>query len=150
MTVTFRRDRDLDFHQKLDGGGVLIAVLKNRFNNIQRLPNLETSVEDIFLKCTIDNSIFCISCAYVKPQTKIENLDCLENCENNLTIVGDYNAPHLDDISKFATNAVYSSLRNSFNTCNLSQFNNVRNENNVILDLILSKMMCKFSGPRIL
>jgi hypothetical protein len=26
--IVFRRDRDLDFHQKLDGGGVLIAVLK--------------------------------------------------------------------------------------------------------------------------
>jgi hypothetical protein len=145
--IVFRRDRDLNFHQKLDGGGVLIAVFKSKFEKVQRFSNFESGVEDIFLKCSTNNFTVCISCAYIKPQTDIDNLRehldslerfCLENSESSLIVAGDYNAPHLEDISRFTSNSVYSSLRNSFSTCNLTQFNRTLNENNVILDLILS------------
>jgi hypothetical protein len=134
--IVFRRDRDFNFHQKLDGGGVLIACNKNKFDKIQRLSNFETSIEDIYLKCSIKNIAVSLSCAYIKPQTNIDNLSehlesleqfCLENGESSLLVVGDYNAPHLGDTSRFTTNTVYSSLRNSFSTCNLTQFNEILN-----------------------
>lgn len=153
----FRRDRQSKtMNEGKEGGGVLIAVQK--CFDAYRNSNLETLCEDLWVTIELSGR-FCRSklhlCAiYLPPPVK---MDCMAHLTsklegsldylNNVFMIGDFNLNQIDwQLSpnhnylepQNAYNNVCTILLDFANSICLRQFNNVRNCNNRILDLIFS------------
>lgn len=153
----FRRDRQDTTICKDEGGGVLIATRKDL--NVLRQTAKESSVEDVWIsiidhdhKPTL-NICVCylpqyltkdeLSCFYDNLQVSILNAKESES----FLIVGDFNTRNLTWTRSITSMALAPSdpldfkarlLMETLSICNLTQFQNIPNHNNVYLDLVLS------------
>lgn len=142
--VIYRRDRDPRVANKCDGGGVLIAI-KNKFVS-ERIPTLETELEDLWIKVKFNLRFIYICVIYFPPSTHIEKYQTFYSVlENNpkiscseLIILGDFNISKSDPAFTIANNMIENEFINFLNVNNISQCNYVTNKDNKILDLILS------------
>lgn len=158
--TVYRRDRYSSVMRPKKGGGVFIAVSKVLFS--KRLTNFESPIEDLWVsikKHPHDTNDFILCAVYIPPPvtTNLLNLfvdNCngiLQSYHGNTMIIGDFNLPFLNWQTK-TNQDVHELIPTNFN-CNLgyifvdfislnnlTQFNDVLNTNNRILDLVLSNI----------
>lgn len=148
----FRRDREDSGSVKKDGGGVLVAV-KSEWQ-ASRCVELESDAEDVWI--SIQNSAgekSYICCAYIPPADNSALLSFSNNLfnfkgllsERTAIIVGDFNLPNIRWVNMLNENFLQptqvdsrsSSLIDILSYSEFLQYNNVRNSNDKVLDLIL-------------
>nr|XP_022921128.1 uncharacterized protein LOC111429451 [Onthophagus taurus] len=149
--TVYRRDRNSTASTKRDGGGVLIAA-KHGFHTVP-MPSLQSGAEDLWLKVQCGQLIFLLCCVYLPPSADealnlfLSSVSAVRDAypEIMIVIIGDFNMPTIswsmseDDVliptGNFDRRAI--DFLNIYSYCNFSQFNNVSNINNRILDLVL-------------
>lgn len=98
--VVFRCDRDRVATNKKDGGGVLIAVLREFRATILTTQLFNTEIEQVLvqLPATQQHTRHIIGVVYIPPASRAEMLQGLAinpNC-NSYNFFGDYNLPEID------------------------------------------------------
>lgn len=150
----FRCDRNRTISLKKDGGGVLIAILKEfRPSRLALSPPLSLPEHTIIKIPTYDNKFLLICATYLPPNTVesiydnfINSLSCLvdDPCMEQIILAGDFNLPELSWVNASSymicsPNSNYSKtsrlLLNFCSQLNMHQFNNLTNCNGRILDL---------------
>lgn len=168
--VVFRCDRNRTATNKSDGGGVLIAILRQLNPTDIVLPHsntLENYIEQIVISipCNNDSTQTLLSAVYIPTNSSynVYNLhfDTLDNiiaCSNyeNVIILGDYNIPtaqwlHLTNSQNFlthaGTNPICNRLRDFMSTHDTKQYNHLNNSNSRILDLLICTTNCRVFRP---
>lgn len=159
----YRCDRDTDRRgSKKTGGGVLIAI-KTKFNSYKICQNNGNSIEDLWVILDhIDgkeSKKICICAVYVSPPLKRDDYELFLQSAGTLMldssdsydclIMGDFNlscvdwSSGVDDSSVLVPSGsghLYTSLTEFMALHNLHQFNSVTNNNNKVLDLVLSNI----------
>lgn len=168
--VVFRCDRDRVATGKKDGGGVLIAVLRNLRPSGLFFPSGYSSnkIEHIMVElCSGEqDKRNIISAAYIPPGTSsdiyLNHFTSLQNTiddsnTDNYYVFGDYNITDADwapdgigHAMNFTSTSVICSYLNCFmSVTNAKQCNHFYNSHNKILDLILTNSNCTVQCPSI-
>lgn len=158
--IVFRRDRSSTNCSKLEGGGVLVAVLKTH-SPIRKL-KWESELEDLWVsfKFRQGNSVveLCICTVYLSPPIVYSKLDTLLSNVTDVVqhkipkkavflMAGDFNLPNIKweyDVNSKSMTPRYSSnqtdnlLTDSLSFNSLYQINSVLNTNGRLLDLIIT------------
>lgn len=159
--IVYRRDRENSgFHSKKNGGGVLIAVTKNLSS--KRLQCFESNCEDLWISVEVADDDgkpqkMYICAVYLPPPLQkhilsefFNNANSVidKNCINNVAFLGDFNMGTISwdfqnslcqNSNVKCNNSLYSNMLIDFSLLNdLTQYNNVPNNKNRILDLVLS------------
>lgn len=163
--VVYRCDRDRNTTGRLDGGGVLIAVLRVLQSCLLDTPGCPASIEHLVVGIpSNDSKTHVISAVYIPPwaptdvhTSHFDGLMDLLNESNveNVFIVGDYNLPEMTWMtaqqgnSQQNTNVICSGpsplclpMSQLITTLKASQLNNIINGNGKILDLFISNTSC--------
>lgn len=158
----YRRDRDYDNTGQKYGGGVLIAV-NNKFNSVPVIV-FHSQVEDLWVKITISHgglkSFLYLCSVYIPPSARTTTYACVfDKIKDNFThlkhsghllIFGDFNISEIEWVRNQGNSGLMFSkastvnahlLVNTMSYCGLSQFNDIVNVNNKILDLVLSDLI---------
>ena len=140
----FRADRNFTCSNRQRGGGVVLAV-SDKFP----VSSVDLSVFDAFhlidivaCKLCCGRSSLFIFVIYIPPDVSIQEyelfLECFENIAvelDNILIIGDFNAPTFsNNVKDSKSNLVF----NMMSFLNLTQYNNIRNCNKVLLDLVFT------------
>ncbi|KAL0879738.1 hypothetical protein ABMA27_003451 [Loxostege sticticalis] len=151
----FRRDRQANtFSEKVDGGGVLIAVTKKI--NCYRNYDFESKCEDLLVTLELKSGSNLNLCAvYLPSPLEISHLEhfldssrkVLDNMQD-VMIIGDFNIAgidwvHVGDGPLRPTNyrqKVECVIVDFMSSCNLNQYNHVLNHQNRILDFVLTNI----------
>ena len=150
--TVFRLDRDLRSSVKARGGGVLIAVRSYLLTDMVRVPT--TICEELYVSIRCENYLLICGAVYIPPNSSIDtylqniaSIDCIQTSfpDALLCIAGDYNLPNLVYSSTIENLITGTSdkdkiICDSFSSLDLIQYNRVANNNDVILDLILSSI----------
>lgn len=136
--TVFRRDRDVTSSGKSDGGGVLCAV-KATFE-VERCPELETTLEDLWLKVKVHNKYIFVCVAYFPPYYKLEHYKIFFRKLNLNYKIFDKDCIILADFNLKPQTECFNELQNFILYHNLRQHNNQFNVNNRLLDLVLSNL----------
>lgn len=153
--VVFRCDRDRLATNKKDGGGVLIAVLRELRGTILKTQLFNSDVEQILVQIPAaqQHTRHIIGVAYIPPASRAEvyeqYLDMLQGLANSPNcssyhFFGDYNLPGIDweQIGNHAsvrhTDSTGRILLNFINIINGIQYNYTKNSLGRVLDLIIS------------
>lgn len=157
--VVYRRDRQMvGKESKLIGGGVLIAVSRKLQSN--RLMQYESECEDIWVSVSVDiegvSKKLHICAVYIPSPPKFDTVKrFLDNTCNVINLVGDVvvmGDMNLGDIEWTNAldgwhtlpsnyhNAMENALIDFMHINNLRQYNNIRNQNDRILDIVLSNV----------
>ncbi|KAG7309384.1 hypothetical protein JYU34_005343 [Plutella xylostella] len=165
----FRRDRSetsIISHKK-DGGGVLIATRKDW--NVIRQATWESKYEDIWVSILPSNPnmpTLHICLVYLRPDMPTHDMSSFYAHYQSIVLkaketdefllVGDFNTPNItwshslnsSELSPNNPSDIKATLLiDNAKICNLSQFNNISNENNRYLDLVFSTVnMIKVYG----
>lgn len=164
----YRCDRDREATLKKDGGGTLIAVLRElQASKIENANVLSKHIEHLILRIPSATRGKCdIVCSvYIPPKTPesvyVAYLDLLQDVfgsENvqKFYIFGDYNLP---ETSWPATTGGYFSIQPHTNShicrhlsifmsvLNAYQYNNIKNSTGKLLDLVISNSDCSVITP---
>ncbi|XP_031332835.1 uncharacterized protein LOC116163124 [Photinus pyralis] len=148
----YRQDRNILTSNLKRGGGVLIAVNKTLMSKL--ISTTVDNVEHIFVLVMFLGKCYIIGNVYIPPNSHsdVYDLHCTatENVLNRypdhvLILCGDYNLPNIkwinDQYGLHATGQLNESgtiVADHFAYLNLYQVNNVRNDYNVILDLVFT------------
>lgn len=142
--VTFRKDRNGSLTGKCRGGGVFLAV-KN-FYSVSEVRIFDDEQEALCIQIKLKgNQVLFVVLIYIVPNSPREVYEKFyEKIENNLIsidnseviVIGDFNIPGY--VNTLSCNSIVNDLRSflAFNHC--QQVNQIRNQNNVILDLVLA------------
>nr|CAH7751865.1 unnamed protein product [Callosobruchus chinensis] len=148
----YRRDRRVEVLDLCSGGGVLIAIDRN-INSVL----IDTSYFDdnfpaidfICCKAHICGTVIFFLALYVPPQVSLYDFDlffeALEQwspiADEKVVMLGDFNAPryNLNDVSDGKTRT----LNNFLSYFNATQYNNVLNSHQRLLDLVISNVECQ-------
>lgn len=164
--VVFRCDRDRDATTKLDGGGVVIAVLRSLRPAGFTLPTTVSTtkfMEHVLVELPSRDRTkrHLISAVYIPPKSHNDDFDSLQqlvnnsNTHENFYIFGDYN---LQDAAWTSgpngmicngTSTKFQILNNFLSMVNAKQYNYLQNHVAGILDLLISNSDCtvlKLSG----
>nr|AEM44817.1 unknown [Pectinophora gossypiella] len=162
--VTFRCDRDRNATSKMDGGGVMIAVLRS-LNPVYVLssPTVGDSryLEHVLvcIPSSDRNKRHIISAVYISnnsPTSVYEDffkglLDIINDpYTDTYLLLGDYNIPKANWITNTrnnrlictGTSATCLSIRNFMTLCAASQYNFLKNCHQRTLDLLISNTNC--------
>lgn len=166
--TVYRCDRDRTATKKLDGGGVLVAVLKElRTSAVTHTNNyLSQFVEHVLisLPSTQKCKNHIISAVYIPPKTKediyesyLKSLQTIINGNDVdlFYIIGDFNLPHLEWVPHSntkgytcnGTTSICELLSNFMSLNNAFQYNFLKNSDNRILDLLISNIILNESLP---
>ena len=122
------------------GGGVALIVKDNiSFDSSElKTNNNKCNVEYITIKINTTNLKELIICSYYSPKGKVyeQLFEKLENIANNLLIMGDFNAKHVN-LGLEETNHYGNKLIDTLNYCNLFV---VQNDNHTRYDSFRDKM----------
>lgn len=167
--VVFRCDRDRGATGKRDGGGVLIAILRelqsaslDTLNSSHYRPSSCIEHLMVALPCKSDkHKIHVISAVYVPPGTSTDvytsHFDFLQDAliapnVMNIYIVGDFNLPHImwnpitaghdACVACVCTHPICSELTHLMSSLDAHQFNSSPNSGGKILDLFISNTYC--------
>lgn len=165
--VVYWCDRDRIATNKKDGGGVLIAVSKSlRSESVVANILCDTHSENIFVQLLFSNhEKYLISAVYIPPKSSedvyssyFESVQYLIDKlhTSNIYLLGDYNQPDIDWIP-MANNSITSLYNSSSSICkhldnfmsllDASQYNNIFNSKNHLLDLLISNSDCIIYTP---
>lgn len=153
----YRKDRCEGISEKLDGGGVFVAVSNDlKSVEVQEL-SCNNLCEDIWVSIQLPGNIkLFICCVYIPPYCNINNFAAFFNkitssleVNNNdmMLILGDFNLPKFTWVfnstsnifsQDFVNDEIYFNFSETLSYNNLYQFNGCYNANNKILDLVLS------------
>lgn len=152
----YRKDRSADTSPFLRGGGVLIAVHKSLVSSCLACTQ---DIEQVFVSVGNGKNRIILGCVYFPPRSPRdayislgENLDKISDLYNTeIHLFGDFNLPNAvwdsDNLSSTAISPPNTPLievestellSNICSFLNLFQVNNIRNDRDVILDLVLS------------
>lgn len=156
--IIYRNDRNPNNSHLSRGGGVLIAIKKN-YQSYQLNSSLD--VEHLFIHVINSSTNLIISSTYFPPLSSVatfrshcESVEQLELLYPNVKwlMFGDYNLPKVTwEISDLACCPIFkatttlrervcaSILADTLSFLNLTQINQIVNENNSLLDLIFSE-----------
>lgn len=154
----FRCDRNFEATNMERGGGVLIALDK-KLNalNFDFKSNCDIFNDLIFIDIVSvrlkvkNNNYFYIFVVYIPPNTDCDNYDKLFDAieslyiiyGSNILIIGDFNIPDFAFRNPHVTpSRNFNSISNFLNFFNFTQFNDVLNCNNRLLDLVISNCTC--------
>lgn len=154
----FRRDRNYTLSHTIRGGGVLTAIRSDIL--AFRLESAETSlkfIEDIWIKIILPDTTLYVCTVYISPHADPRQYNAFfdqikENITNfgsssKIMILGDFNLPNINWYDSnnnsvepylLSRSETYEHFVDMLDLCSLHQFNQVRNSNNAILDLVLS------------
>ncbi|KAK9702162.1 Endonuclease-reverse transcriptase [Popillia japonica] len=145
------RDRESTNSEKFDGGGVLLAIRDDIIASA--VPELCSDAEDVWVLVRCMEMRFLVCCVYLPPGDVVASQSFLTNLvrvaeeypDKPLLILGDFNLPHITWFSSnhkymnpFSYSATDAIFIDTFDYCNLMQFNPVTNVNNRILDFVLA------------
>lgn len=147
--ICFRRDRNKLVTGKSQGGGVLLAV-RNCYI-ITEYQIFDEDQEAVCVKIKLNNNYFLyVVLVYIVPNSSCHVYEkFFEKIESNilhmvnnfdLIIIGDFNIPTYVQASSSCENLNVLKSFLAFN--NLSQSNHIKNNNDVILDLVI----CSFDN----
>lgn len=165
-----RCDRDRAATKRKDGGGVLIAVLKGlRSVRLHSCSPVHTHIEHILIQlpCLGRGGNLVIAALYIPPKTPeniyVEYFDLLQSLlgrtnPEHFYLLGDYNLPNIDWVTCTASTSqtaltckgnspICTHLGQLMSFLGAHQFNNARNVNGKILDLIISNDDCTTYSP---
>lgn len=156
--LIYRKDRQYDISNTTRGGGCLLAVKSNLI--VHRVSEYETThknLEDLWVRIKInENEDLYICAVYVSPTVdcvvlenhldKLKRISLQVNLNSKILIIGDYNLPNIFWVDSnnsqlplmLNTTEKAQCFLETFNFCNFSQFNDIKNEYNKTLDLVLS------------
>lgn len=155
--IVFRDDRDRIASNRQDGGGVLIAVLRELrpIRLITRPAHAGIEHVVVQLPASHPGRRHVISAVYIPPRTHehvyASHLDMLQNilndpCTESFYLGGDYNLPDIEWLHSdgrmlaHSTNSINRCLFNFMSATNATQYNAVKNNLGRILDLFLSNV----------
>lgn len=155
--VVFRCDRDRIATKKKDGGGVLIAALRELRATILTTQLFNSPIEQILVQLpgVQQHTRHIIGVAYIPPASCAEvyeqYLDMLQGLANDpycnsYHFFGDYNLPEIDWVQQGnhatarSTDSTGRILLNFINIINGLQFNYTKNSSGRVLDLIISNV----------
>lgn len=147
----YRRDRKLDRLDLTCGGGVLLAI-----DNTIKSETIDTScfeenfpeIDLIVCKCFLSYISFLIVTVYIPPSLPLDNFENfleaiggwdLINSERVL-FIGDFNSTHFIDSN--LEDKKTRMITNMIAFTNMKQCNNILNNNDKLLDLVISNMDC--------
>jgi len=155
--IIFRCDRSPQTSNRSHGGGVLIAVKNTIKCKVLNAPI--NNVEAVFVHLHMDDTIFIIGCIYIPPCSPLITYENVFSVLNDLylaypsakfIILGDFNLPSIHwthlSLPINSTSQIDSYFVNMLSYLNFNQLNHVPNENNVILDLVLSNVHLNVSN----
>lgn len=143
------------------GGGCLVAVKGGI--RAERIHEFETSLprmEDLWIRITLHDSTSLYICTtYISPNNNRDAYS--KHCESviraitrtndssKFLLIGDYNLPSIQWVASggllqarlSGNDDLANELLETMDVCGLSQFNSNTNQNNVILDLVLSNAL---------
>lgn len=142
--TTFRKDRDRIVTGKSQGGGVLLAVKNNLIVDEARV--LDDDQEALCIRIRLDsNHLLYVVVVYITPNSpsivydhffeKIEKF-LADRLRSECIIIGDFNIPSYVD--RLSCNNNLNVLRGFLAFNDLIQLNQVKNLNDVILDLVIA------------
>jgi hypothetical protein len=154
----FRVDRDCVRANKLDGGGVLIAVNKKYRAELCALQlNLYLETVGIFVYFP-NNKRYFINTVYFPPEARLpvyrQYFDCLEASVNlldtNVIIAGDFNIPEITGSNYNLLNGSCLSrqLNDTLAFLGLESRNNISNCNQCTLDLVVCDKLSRTTVTR--
>lgn len=147
----YRCDRSSSSSNKKSGGGVIIAIRDDL--DSWELPSSNFTVECVFFAINLKNSIFVVGGVYLPPNqnssqynefsTSLEELLITYPDITPLIIVGDFNLPNVDWLNPSTSHLDPSAqcIHDVMSFLNLEQYNNVRNNREVLLDLVFSSIV---------
>lgn len=147
----FRRDSGSSSSQKREGGGVIIAVAN--YLRLEPLVDFNSEAEDLWIAVVIDGVRVFLCCVYLPPGVESASASFVSKLESNkfaivdeiISMCGDFNCPTINWVSQNDDDILLpgSIDGSSFTVVDmlcfmeLAQFNNVKNINRTILDLVL-------------
>lgn len=159
--VVFRKDRNYRDAGMVRGGGVLLAAKTNLNFRLQRMSEMECSLdrlEDVWVRIQISEDSWLYICTvYVSPfhgnaylyrefTQKLQSTIQTLNANDEMLIVGDFNCPQLNGVfssgdgcwdgSRGDLGQVGTLLLNTISLGNLRQCNRVSNS-----------QVCQYTGP---
>jgi hypothetical protein len=165
--TVYRRDRTIsDFYDKMDGGGLLIAVKKSIIST--RLVHKECRADDLWILIDITEGkisrrigiclvyTLCLSdpLKHKELTTLLENVTRVAAEMDEIMVMGDFNLSFIkwskssDDnclVAENYSNKLGHTLVDFLSATNLSQRNDVINVDDKILDLVLTNISCSVS-----
>lgn len=147
----FRRDRLSSSSVKSDGGGACIAINKTFCSKSYRRFNWETNAEDLWVTAIINDISYNFCCVYLPGDLNIVtheeyyNKFCeilIDNPNDKFVILGDFNVPgFVINYPGYGISATkFNLLKDFINFSGFHQFNGILNNDNRLLDLILSNV----------
>lgn len=155
--TVFRCDRSSFNSSSGRGGGVLIAV---KSTLICKVLNVSVkSVEHVFVLINLGPNILILGCVYIPPLSpltfyeqffKAVNELFISNPRAKFVLLGDFNLPSLNwslySLPIICNSPIDSYFISMLSQFNFNQFNLLRNNNNVTLDLVLSNIHLSVSN----
>ncbi|KAL4107986.1 hypothetical protein QTP88_018251 [Uroleucon formosanum] len=155
--TVFRCDRSSLNSSSGRGGGVLIAV---KSTLICKVLNVSVkSVEHVFVLINLGPNILILGCVYIPPLSPITfyeqffkavNELFISNSRAKFVLLGDFNLPSLNwslySLPIICNSPIDSYFISMLSQFNFNQFNLLRNNNNVTLDLVLSNIHLSVSN----
>lgn len=141
------------------GGGVLIAVKIDSFQEIRKRKWENQDTEDLWIKLTTPRGqILNVCSVYLEPQclsqyfeTFFENFNhhYKKNSNEQFLIAGDFNMSEYKDIKKdVLPTTKLTIMQHTMFSCKLQQYNKIRNHNNDLLDLVFSNAKLEVKGTK--
>lgn len=142
--IAFRKDRNRIVTGKSQGGGVLLAVRNNLIVNEVKV--FDDDQEALCIRVGLDgNHLLYVVVVYITPNSpsnvyehffeKIETF-LVNQVRSECMIIGDFNIPSYVD--QLSCNDNLNALRGFLAFNNLIQVNQIKNQNGVILDLVIA------------
>lgn len=158
--IVFRFDRDRLATKKREGGGVLVAVLRELRPTKIMTHFIHSEVEQIAIQLpsSRQNSHHIISATYIPPRTHediyLQYFDMLQDLANDTScdsyfFLGDFNIPDIDwldqggDAIAQVSSSIGRGLLNLMGLVNGTQYNATKNKLGRILDLLISNVDCQ-------
>ncbi len=161
----YRSNRDFSATNTVKGGGVLLAInrkLRSKPIDLNKLPNTYFSdlkfIDAVAVEISLHKTTLVIILVYIPPDRPTteydllyESFECMYNLfSSNLVILGDFNIKEYNDCSNNIRNptSLFDATCQMANFFSVSQFNDIPNENNRLLDLVFSNVdNCKVELP---
>ncbi|KAJ2939092.1 hypothetical protein O0L34_g10280 [Tuta absoluta] len=124
-----------------DGGGVLLAARAPLL--LERLPRYETSsCEDLWARFSFEGHSIYVCVIYIPPRSSDDHyMTWFHGVENVCSLLSPSKILVFGDLNLYSASTNVNNYYHCFSTlCNLEQYNEIRNSNDRILDVVLTSL----------